>query len=471
MTLVLLALVAAHLSTAQTPPFAGAIPPAMQAARVIWIGADGGDAVPCTVADNRWRCEGISRRTGVVVIIADSTIAARITGSTGAGVDGAMHQWGRVVRITPGGVAPEDLHDLAASAWKPERSAVRPHAERLLPIEERSIQIVQLSGSTFWVAGDDAVADACVSVDGPAIGRTTRPVSALIESAPDTSVLVPACAPLSLTGRVVSSRLQPVPDAEVELFEPLRRGQAKEEDSAEMVRRAATRTDADGNFAFERLTPGSYTLNAAEPLVGRGTLVISSVAEPAVVRLTPPMRATGRVLRVRSPVPGARVRFVPDPAAFAAGTDASRFIADPTVTGSDGTFTLVLPPAHDGLVQIITPAGVSIRVPVSEPAKGADIALGDIDIPEPTRIAVRLLDAASCTFSAVGPLDGLGLAIVTASQTQDLYWFDLPEAGEWALNAECDGSARQTEPATIHVGRPASVLAIDVRLAKRPRQP
>jgi hypothetical protein len=458
----------------QARPLTGSIPSTFDAvAQVIVLPADTGDALTCPIESRRWRCpDPTPAEPAVVVIIGESMIAARIVAGA-ASEDGAegVHRWGRLVRIAAGGVAPNDLHDLAASGWKPERSHVRPHTVRFLPAEESSIRIVRVSDRAFWVAGDDSADDAFLSIVGPAIARMTMSVSGLVDSPPDAPVVIQAVAPAVLSGRVVTTRLEPAADVDVELFEPLRRGETRAQDSAEMVRRTATRTDADGNFSIDRLAPGSYTVAAIHPSLGRGTIAIDSLSATVVVRLTPPARASGRLLRARVPEPDARVRFVPDPVALADSPDVSQLVADATTTSADGLFALALPPVHDGIVQIVTRGGVSIRVPLSGKGTGTEIALGDIDVPEPMRLIVRLFGAESCTLAAAGPLNGLGMAIVPASQTGSNYWFDLPEGGEWSLNAECDGVSRRTDPSIIVVRPSAKDSAVDVRIVKSPGQP
>jgi len=458
----------------QAHPLTGSIPSTFEAAaQVILLPADTGDALPCSVGRGRWVCAApASGEPAVVVIMGESKIAARlIAGPTADGGAEGAHRWGRLIRIAAGGVAPDDLHDLAASAWTPERSQVRLQTLRFLPAEEPAIRIVRVSDRAFWVTGDDSGDDAFLSIEGPAIARTTMPVEELVDSPPNVPVVIQAAAPAVLSGRVVTARLEPAADADVELFEPLRRGETGEKDSAEMVRRASTRTDAGGGFSIDRLAAGSYALTATHPSLGRGAQAIDSVSAPVVVRLTPPVRASGRLLRASVPVPGAQVRFVPDPLALARSTDVTQLLADGTTTQVDGAFILALPPVHDGIIQIVTPAGVSVRVPVAGKGTATGVALGDIDVPEPKRVIVRLFGAESCTLAAAGPLNGLGMAIVAASRAGNEYWFDLPEGGEWSLNAECDGLPRRVDPSIIIVGPAARDLRVDVRIVKRPGQP
>src|SRR5262249_24353250 len=115
------------------------------------------------------------------------------------------------------------------------------------------------------------------------------------------------------------------------------------------------------------------------------------------------------------------------------------------------------------------PDGAAVRVPVPaaiSPGTSSDRSLGDISLPHPFRLTVRLLDADACQLSAAGPLGSLGLSVVLATAASNVHWFDLPEAGEWVLNAECGGIPRNLQPSVVRVTGQTDV-AIEARVVKR----
>ena len=77
-----------------------------------------------------------------------------------------------------------------------------------------------------------------------------------------------------------------------------------------------------------------------------------------------------------------------------------------------------------------------------------------------------LIDGIACDLLAVGPLGTLGLTVARASSRTGIYELELPDAGSWALNAECRGEVYQIEPALIVLppdGQPPAVDGFIVR--------
>jgi hypothetical protein len=159
---------------------------------------------------------------------------------------------------------------------------------------------------------------------------------------------------------------------------------------------------------------------------------------------------------------------VPDRSALADSTDPYELIADEQLAGADGRFTILLPPKRAGTLAIRSGADAMARIRLPD-AGGGDLMLGDIELPDPVLVTVRLLDPAPCTLSAAGPLGALGLSIVDATPAQGFYLFAFPEAGEWVLDAKCGEHSVRLVPQTIAVaasGVGSAPPLVDIRIAR-----
>ena len=58
----------------------------------------------------------------------------------------------------------------------------------------------------------------------------------------------------------------------------------------------------------------------------------------------------------------------------------------------------------------------------------------------------------------------LGLTIVEAAGQSNVFWFDIPEPGEWILEVKCHGRAFSVEPAVVVVTASGPEQTVDVRL-------
>jgi hypothetical protein len=267
-----------------------------------------------------------------------------------------------------------------------------------------------------------------------------------------------------VTGHVQDQSGQDVGDTEIELFEPLAPPDPQDRREPVMIRRAKTRSAADGTFAFERLEAGTWLLSARHRTSGRATTVVSRLGEPIVIRLVPPTRATGRVLQKGLPLAAARVRFIPDVTAWMASVDPRDHLVEEASTAEDGRFTLPLPPEKAGMLQVIGPDGGSARVGLLGRERNGTIAVGDIAISATHRVVLRLNDGADCRMSAAGPGDRLGITVVYAVRTGMLHVFELPESGMWWMNAECSGRTYSVNPSMIATTSKGSEAPVDVQL-------
>ena len=447
---------------------------ALQAAgKGVWIDAESGNATPCELAGRRWQCadRGEVPRGILIVMSGDRVEIASTTGVEN--VDAALAQWGRLVRVEAGGAAAGDLHDLALTAWIPERPAVRAQLRRFRAIRDESVRVLKLSAAVFWLSGGARVdADAFLSLDGPGIGSVRIATHRLLEDAPDVPFVIAAPAPTTIVGRVRNVRGDDVATASVDLLQPLR-GDPDQRLNTDtpVIGRSSTTTDANGSFSFERAveTPALIIASSAE---GRGSAWVMTLGPPVVIDLTPPLRARGRVLRRRLPLAGARIRFVPSVEAWSVSFDPAANLAAESVSGDDGRFDVALPEHPAGGLQIVATDGATARVSVlSAPARTRVIDLGDVSIPDPLRIIVRLLEpmqTPGCDLLAIGPLGSLGLQALRASSAVNVYTLDLPESGPWTFSADCGGRVRSLVPmvTTVPSATSDSAVPFDLRFSR-----
>jgi hypothetical protein len=446
---------------------------AQASSRAVWIAAGTGDAAPCAVEDGRWRCPRPDAARGIVVLIGDDRV--RIVSADGVdGVDPSTAQWGRLVRVEAGGAAINDVHDLVVSAWTPERSAVRTNLKRFRALRDQSVHVLKLAPTVFWVAGAAAIdPDAFLAIEGPHVGALHVATSRLREDAPEVPFVIQAPMRLSIAGRVRNARGEDV-TASVELLRPLRAGSDRPPDAeTPVIAVASAIADADGSFVFDGTVDAPLLVAAASPVDGRGSAWVMDTGPPVVIDLIPPLRAHGRVLRHRMPLAGARIRFVPNIQAWGASVNPAANLAAETASADDGVFEIVLPEQSTGELQIVAADGVAARVPIADaPVRARTIELGDVVILDPRRIVVRLLEplqSPPCDLLAIGPLDRLGMQIVRASSSVNVYTLDLPESGRWTFSADCGGHIQSVAPTIATVPSAASdsgVPTIDLRFVR-----
>jgi hypothetical protein len=474
---------AAQSAPAPTTVVSGVIPASVQTpAEAVWIDSDGRPAHHCDLADRRWTCTVPNGARGLIVVLGSNRVAFALATSGGA-TGLRAYEWGSALVVLPGGIADDDLHDIRIRALMPERSAHRPRTTRFLATEQPGVEIVRLSETAFWIAGNEVDRDALLAVEGHAIASAWIPIEALRDAARNEPVAVPVSPPATLSGRVENARGEAAEDVTVDLWLPLasdastrRETGAREHEPREAfefaaVRVAETRSGGGGLFAFERLNGGPFVVSVTDPHVGRASATVRTVADPVVLRLLTPPRASGRALRHGVPVAGAVVRFVPDVDAFRNSENPGDLAAETRVSDAAGRFEVVLPPRLSGALAISTPDGAAVRVHVGAAGNDGEIALGDIAVPDPVQLVVRLLDPSPCELSAAGPLGSLGLTMVRGRAMSNVYVFDLPEPGDWALNASCGGRSVVLQPQIVPVPPAAQAPQppIDVRIVHEPQ--
>jgi hypothetical protein len=437
--------------------------------RVLWLPASPSrdeEKRECTLtAASRWACPSVPvGERGVTIILGDGVIGYVVVGPTGTAVSG-MAEWGRLVRVAS---ATESPGDLRMSSWTVDRPAGRPNTLKLDVVRDATLQVVKISDTAFWVSGSRPSPDAFFRLEGPDIGRHDALALTLAETPADSPFVLDATAAVSISGRVEARSGQPVEGALLELFARAPGagdGAGDERALAKMpvIRLATAIADGEGRFEFSGLEHGTYQVVATSFSHGRLARWTSTASPPLLMTLQAPATATGRVVRQKLPAPDVKVRFVPATAAWRNSTDPSAHLTADVSTDDAGRFTLVLPPEPSGDVQFIAPDGASMRIALPSLPNLTEIPLGDVAMPE--RIAVEIrADVAGCRMSAIGPAGALGLAVVTGRATSTIYHFDLPESGQWFLDAECSGRHASIQPPAIRVRSSRSLPSFDVHV-------
>ncbi len=451
---------------------AGSTPAAIGAAwRAVYISVEASHDTTCQLLPlDRWTCADLpADANGIVVIVGERAIAYRAVRAIDPSF--IIRRWGRLLAIQHGSIADEELVQTTVTAWAPARSQFRPRSTRALLTADPSIDVLTVAPGAFWVAGDAGNGGRFLLVGGGGFATTRVMLSAMEAGEVDTPLVVAPAPASTLSGRVEDAQGTDIDGTDVELFELLepRTDLTGEEIlAAPLVRSALARTQADGTFAFERLGDGPFVLLVTDPFRGRGEAVAMSAREPAVIRLRPPRHARGRVLRAGLPVDGARVRLIPDPQTLAAADDVRDLAAPDLSTTADGRFAMALPPVISGALQITAADGSSVRTALPSPAGSGDLDLGNILLPDPQRVVVRLVGGDGCVVSAVGPLGLLGVTIVRQSESTDLVrWLDIPEPGRWMLNADCGSRPASVTPDVLVIGDSDTPSIVDVRVVSR----
>src|SRR6266705_2987952 len=305
----ILALAIGNGTAAQSPGrVTGPIPLTLPgAARALWIAA-GPDAgsVRCDVpAPHEWSCDGlVPDARGLVVLVGDGAVATVGVGLSGLRTDVAtVAKWGRVVHVTEGAAAPEDLHDLLLTAWTPERSRARPQTRRFTPIKDDHVQTARVSETSFWVSGNEVDPDAFVVLDGPPIGRSRISTIRLSEGVPDDPIFLPATTPVTVSGYIHGPHGEEAGGAGVELFELLDSRQIGDAMPERLDERTPLLLDRsviaspDGSFQFDRVSIGPFRIAASHSSLGSGGVWVGLVGPPIDIVLTPAPRVKARVLR------------------------------------------------------------------------------------------------------------------------------------------------------------------------------
>ena len=366
-------------------------------------------------------------------------------------------RWGQPIYFIDAASGTGD--DLRVTAWRQRRRPPGVSRPRVRVVPDSPTDVHQIGPRSFWVAGRADTNDRFLEAKGARATTVRIDAKTLIGAAADQPLRVLLRPPVPVAELIVDTGGAPVEGVLVSLFELVRsRPPTREALGGEIVTKrwiAETTSDPSGRFLLNGPPPGEYEFLAAHPTRGRwvGERHVDRIA--ITLRLRPTPRVRGRVLRDHRPLVGVALRYVPDQVVFARAADPVAVLAPGTVTDEYGEFELSLPGQGSGDVVIggggLTTARHRYADADSLPAV---TDLGDIVLPAPTQLTVRL-PRGGCELVAVGPIGSFGIGRVssTFNVRDDAYRFELPETGFWWLDAICDGESRTLVPPAVRIDR------------------
>ena len=390
-------------------------------------------------------------------------------------VSGVAARWGRLIYLIDSARGTGD--DLVVTAWRqtpPPPGVGRP---RVRVVRDSRTDILQMGPRSFWVVGLADPKDRFVEVKEDQAVRVRMDVKKLIGVAADWPYRVFLRPPVPVDGLIVDAGGAPVGGALVSLFELIRSGSSTGDSLGdEIVTKrwiAETTSDRSGRFRVNAPSPGMYEFLAAHPTRGRMVEERKVDGTPTTLRLRSTPRVRGRVLRDHLPLTGVAVRAVPDQLAFAQAADPVAVLAPGTVTDRYGEFDLSLPGQGSGDVVVGGGGLATARHRYAEADSLPELTdLGDIVLPAPTRLTVRL-PRGDCELVAVGPIGALGMGLVRSSfdTRESAYRLELPETGFWWLEAICDGESRTLVPSAVRIDPASTDKTVEATFASPGKSP
>jgi hypothetical protein len=313
-----------------------------------------------------------------------------------------------------------------------------------------------LGADRVWLEGSESAAGSYVEVQEPLFAPARLPVAELTSACAD-PVSVTLVRELPLGGTVSDASGRPVPGALV--FARVAGGETGGAPIAD------AETGESGHFELRGLEPRRYRLRACHPDVGCGE-TDAVAGEPAALTIGESVVCVGRVLsNAGVPEPSATVRIVPTAKSWTAAPDPMNRLPLETVSAGDGRFRIALPDAGDFLLEVRAPSSGVARLAVRRTRLSPAVTdLGDVRLPEPLELAVRVARCGGGVVSLAGPLGGetsLPAIVRAGLDSEGAAVVLVPEGGAWSAWAACAGSNVALDPALLPDA--ASLSGIEVR--------
>ena len=357
------------------------------------------------------------------------------------------------------------------TAWRqtPRPPGLERPQVRVVP--DARTDVYSIGPRSSWIVGQGNTRDRFLEVKGERTTTVRIDAETLFGGAADRPLRVFLRPPVPVVGLVVDRRGASVGQALVSLFELVRSrpptGEALDDEVVTRRWIAETTSDPSGRFVLNGPPHGEYEFLAAHPTRGRTADERQVNGTPITLRLRSTPLVRGRVLRDNLPLAGVAVRSVPDQQVFARAADPVAVLAPRTVTDEYGEFKLSLPGQGSGDVVIGGGGLATARHRYADASSLPALTdLGDITLPAPTRLTVRLPHR-GYELMAAGPVGALGMGRVTSTfDAQDsAYRFRLPETGFWWLEAICDGEPRTLVPRAVRIDSASTGETVEATFA------
>lgn len=314
----------------------------------------------------------------------------------------------------------------------------------ILLARDPTAEIAELADGLFWLESRGDPAGLAVEISSHGFATARFPFSGFPSpcEAPESVDLVAA---IPLSGTVIEASGSPASSAIV-----LVRSADPDHEPGVL---ADTLTDESGGFEVPDLASRPYRLRACHAEFGCGEA--SSVpGEPVRIMLQRGATLVGRVLTSAGvPEPFAHVRIVPSLEAAARPEDRPAKMPLQTTSGNDGRFRIAFPDDGEFLLEIRSESSGVARVPVRRsPWSPPATDVGDVRLPEPLDLAVRVARCGAGVVSMSGPLGGeTSLPTITRVplDAEGGAAVRLPEGGAWTAWATCGGRNVQLAPALL----------------------
>lgn len=352
----------------------------------------------------------------------------------------------RIARDTPG----SDQRNVSIRVMRPAAAGSR------VFVPDASWAWSDLGEDLAWLEGTESAAGSYVEVQEPLFVTARLPLAELSSTCAD-PLTVTLVREVPLGGTVSDASGRPVPGA----FVLARPGGA----DAAGVPVAEARTGEFGDFALRGLEPRRYRLRACHPELGCGE-ADAVAGEPAAVTIGQSAACVGRVLSSGGvPEPAASVRIVPTAKTWTDAPDPLTRLPLETVSGGDGRFRIALPDVGDYLLEARTPSSGVARLAVRRSRLSPAVTdLGDVRLPEPLELVVRVARCGEGILSLSGPLGGetsLPAILRFRLDSEGAAIVRVPEGGAWTAWAACAGSNVALDPALLPDA--ASLSGIEIR--------
>jgi hypothetical protein len=305
-------------------------------------------------------------------------------------------------------------------------------------------EIAQLDEGLFWLESRADPAGLAVEISAPGFATARFAFSRFRTpcEAPESVALVRAT---PLTGTVSDGSGGPVAGAII-----LVRSADPDREPGVL---ADALTDESGGFAVPDLAPRPHRLRACHAELGCGEAV-SLPGEPARIALDGGAALIGRVLTSAGvPEPSAHVRIVPSLEASARPGDRVARMPLETTSGNDGRFRIAFPDTGEFLLEIRSESSGIARISARCSSLSPPITdVGDVRLPEPLDLAVRVALCGAGVVSMSGPLGGetsMPALLRFPLDAEGAAAVRLPEGGAWTAWATCGGRNVVLAPALL----------------------